>query len=455
VGSTCSSPGPVIRMKAGVKYLVYLTNAVSASTTDPISTTTNVHTHGLHITGDGNGDNVGRMLPAGLGTSQGLGFNWTIPSDHPSGTYWYHPHHHDSTRNQVGGGGYGVLIIEDIREDGVTSPDIPASVLTSNFKLWSNTNEKILMFSLGTVPLLNGADIRTSSIRQRVNILADQWYRFRIAVAVVMGRSSVLTVPSTCVARKVAQDGIWSNSVPAQAATSFYFTGASRSDIAIRCPAGTNTFTWGEISSSTKYSFNVVATAGIPNGGTPFASDGISTWSPIRAAHMQDMRNAQVSSIHTVKGSGSAIVWNNVAYSVEAPLTPQAAIMNYNQVYELRLEPNLNELGANHPLHLHVFPMQIIGVWENGQIVAKDCRGDTADFTYKLYEFYDTIKTSVSPANTCVVRIRTLGYGGKVMIHCHMLAHEDGGAMAYVMVNGGPAITTTNPIVGLMSIPAV
>jgi FtsP/CotA-like multicopper oxidase with cupredoxin domain len=442
-------------MKAGVNYLVYLTNTIPASASNPISTTTNVHTHGLHISGDGNGDHVARTLPAGSGTSQGLGFNWTIPSDHPSGTYWYHPHVHKSTNDQVGGGGYGVLVIEDLKEDGVTSPDIPASVLTSNFKLWSQTNEKVLLFSLGTVPFLNGADIRATATRQTVNILADQWYRFRVAVAVVLGRSSVLTVPATCVARKVAQDGMWSNSVPAEAASSFYFTGASRVDIAIRCPAGTNSFSWGEIASSTKYSFNVVATAGIPNAGHPFASDGVSTWSPIRAAHMADMRNAQVSSVHTVLGSTTSILWNNVAYSVETPAKAEAAVLNYGQVYEFRMEPNLNQLGANHPLHLHVFPMQIMGVWENGQIVAKDCRGDNAQFVYKLYEFYDTIKPSVAPANTCVVRIRTSDYSGKVMIHCHMLSHEDGGAMAYVTVNGGPAISTTNPIVGLIPIPAL
>jgi FtsP/CotA-like multicopper oxidase with cupredoxin domain len=393
-----------------------------------------------------------RQLPAGLGTSQGLGFNWTIPNDHTTGTYWYHPHVHQATLIQVGGGGYGFLIIEDLRNDGVTSSDIPASVLTTNFKLWSQTNEKLLMFSIAVVPFLNGADIRPTAPRQIVNVIAEQWYRFRIAVADMLGRSCVVTVPPNCEARKMSHDGIWSNVVPAAANTSFYFAAASRTDIAVRCPAGTNTFSWGEVTSTTSYYFNVVATAGIPNGGSPFAADGVSTWSPIRAAHMQDMRNVTPNVIHTVTETTSSIIWNNVAFSMDTE--PQAALLNYSLVHELRIFPNLLQLGANHPVHLHVFPMQLVGVLENGTVVAKDCLSDNGIFVYKLYEFYDTIKPSLQPANTCVVRIRTLDYSGNVMVHCHMLAHEDNGAMAYVTVVGGPPVTINNPVVGIMPIPA-
>jgi FtsP/CotA-like multicopper oxidase with cupredoxin domain len=98
-------------MKAGAKYLLFLSNTGGQIT--------NIHTHGLHISGDGNADNVMRELPA---SGQCLGYNWTIPDDHHAGTFWYHSHIHGDvsigelrghTREQVGGGAYGFLFIEE------------------------------------------------------------------------------------------------------------------------------------------------------------------------------------------------------------------------------------------------------------------------------------------------------------------------------------------------------
>jgi len=459
-GSVCSSPGPTIRMKPGTKYLLYLTNSVTPDPNDPKKTTTNLHTHGLHVSGDGNADNVlDRMLLAGL-SGQGLAYNLVITSDHPPGTYWYHPHHHESTRSQVGGGAMGVLIIEEIGKDGVINPSIPTSVFTTNYQTWSQTNEKILFFvyagASSSVPLLNGADLKASP-RQTVSITANQWYRFRVAVATVYGTSTILTFPTTCTTFQVAQDGLWLSTVPWTAASSFYFTAASRIDIAVKCSAAKNTITWGLITAgvSNRLSVDILTTSGTDNGGSPFAADGISTWDPIRPAHMLDMRNISPVSVHNVKGAVSSIYWNDNTYSVNK--IPQAKVLSYNQVYELRLTPNIGEYTHDHPLHLHVFPMQVVGVLENNVVVAKDCPGDN-DFYYKLYQFYDTIKPRVNPtteAKTCVVRIRTLGYGGRVPIHCHMLIHEDGGAMAWVLIDGGPAVTITNPVATAITLPAI
>lgn len=72
---------------------------------------TNLHTHGWHVSPTGNSDNV--LLDLGPGTS--LDYEYYLPKDHPAGTFWYHSHRHGSTALQVSSGMAGVLIVEGIR----------------------------------------------------------------------------------------------------------------------------------------------------------------------------------------------------------------------------------------------------------------------------------------------------------------------------------------------------
>jgi FtsP/CotA-like multicopper oxidase with cupredoxin domain len=70
---------------------------------------TNLHTHGLHVSPEGNSDNVLVAIDPG----QTHPYKIEIPKDHPPGTFWYHAHAHGSTAVQVGSGMAGALIIED------------------------------------------------------------------------------------------------------------------------------------------------------------------------------------------------------------------------------------------------------------------------------------------------------------------------------------------------------
>jgi FtsP/CotA-like multicopper oxidase with cupredoxin domain len=68
---------------------------------------TNLHYHGLHVTPNGNGDNS--FLEVGSGES--LTYEFDLPTDHPGGTFWYHPHMHGSVARQVSRGLAGVFIV--------------------------------------------------------------------------------------------------------------------------------------------------------------------------------------------------------------------------------------------------------------------------------------------------------------------------------------------------------
>ena len=71
----------------------------------------NLHLHGLWVSPTGNSDNV--LLTIRPGTK--FQYEFRIPSDHPAGTFWYHPHLHGSTAIQVSSGMGGALILRGDR----------------------------------------------------------------------------------------------------------------------------------------------------------------------------------------------------------------------------------------------------------------------------------------------------------------------------------------------------
>jgi FtsP/CotA-like multicopper oxidase with cupredoxin domain len=72
---------------------------------------TNLHTHGLWVNPNGNGDNVLVSVNPGV-TFQ---YEYNLPPDHPAGTFWYHSHRHGSTALQVSSGMAGALIVRGTR----------------------------------------------------------------------------------------------------------------------------------------------------------------------------------------------------------------------------------------------------------------------------------------------------------------------------------------------------
>jgi FtsP/CotA-like multicopper oxidase with cupredoxin domain len=82
---------------------------------------TNLHTHGLHVSPAGNGDNV--LLNIVPHTD--FPYEINLPSDHPAGTFWYHSHRHGATATQVASGATGVLIVRGTRPYRAPTADEP------------------------------------------------------------------------------------------------------------------------------------------------------------------------------------------------------------------------------------------------------------------------------------------------------------------------------------------
>lgn len=94
-------PGPTLRIRGGDSIAIRLVNR--------LETVTNLHVHGLHVSPEGNGDNVFLAVEPG----ESFSYQYLLPADHPPGVYWYHPHHHGVVADQVYGGLYGAILVED------------------------------------------------------------------------------------------------------------------------------------------------------------------------------------------------------------------------------------------------------------------------------------------------------------------------------------------------------
>jgi FtsP/CotA-like multicopper oxidase with cupredoxin domain len=107
-GINGTSPGPTLRLRPGDTLLVRLVNHINRPT--------NLHTHGLHVSPHGNGDNPFVTIEPG----DSFDYAIRIPANHPSGTYWYHPHHHGIVADQIFAGLVGALLVAG-------EPDLPVT----------------------------------------------------------------------------------------------------------------------------------------------------------------------------------------------------------------------------------------------------------------------------------------------------------------------------------------
>lgn len=141
---------PTLRVKPGDHVIIDLKNDLGGGITTPRSaghahphkemqmgknpctsgimsaTSTNLHFHGLTIPPDCHQDDV-------LKTSIQPGdppfeYKFQIPPDEPPGLYWYHPHIHGFSEQQVLGGASGALIVEGIERANRSLAGLPERV---------------------------------------------------------------------------------------------------------------------------------------------------------------------------------------------------------------------------------------------------------------------------------------------------------------------------------------
>ncbi len=84
--------------------------ADDCSGNDPVESSTNMHFHGLNVPPVCHQDDIlNTVIESGDPAFQ---YSIQIPANEPPGMYWYHPHIHGITTQQVTGGASGAIIVE-------------------------------------------------------------------------------------------------------------------------------------------------------------------------------------------------------------------------------------------------------------------------------------------------------------------------------------------------------
>ena len=92
-------PAPRLEAKAGDRVRIKFTNQLQQPT--------NLHYHGLHLPPTGKADNVFLKI----NPRESFNYEFEISQNQPAGTFWYHPHLHGYTADQVSGGLAGLFVI--------------------------------------------------------------------------------------------------------------------------------------------------------------------------------------------------------------------------------------------------------------------------------------------------------------------------------------------------------
>ncbi len=108
-------------------------HAASEKNTDPCTsgqmsnTSTNLHFHGLTIPPVCHQDDV--LKTSIQPGDQPFEYRFRIPENEPPGLYWYHPHIHGFTKQEVLGGASGALIVEGIERANKEVAGLPERVI--------------------------------------------------------------------------------------------------------------------------------------------------------------------------------------------------------------------------------------------------------------------------------------------------------------------------------------
>jgi len=341
-------------MTPGNTYKLTLHNSAKNSTVK-----TNIHTHGLHIAGSGDGDDITRFVTGG----SCLDYTWDIPSDHPGGTNWYHPHYHTLTNGQTAGGAFGMIIIDDDY---------------SQLNAWAHPqNELLLLVSdIGSSVLGNGY---TNEVFQ---VEVGRWYRLRVSTVEPTASTAALSFNGgDCTVHKVASDGIWHNAaLTTYSGSGFYMSGASRADYAISCASVGST--------TVKCGRGDVATIEAGTFGSNSGSYEMDLGdAPPKPASLTGLNDANVDGTFSITMSGVNI--NEQTWNENVPL----GVVPYGGIYEWTI------IGTGvHPYHQHLYHMLIVEPGGCG--------------FHKEGEFYDTLSASGS----CRVRFYAIDIGQRMVL---------------------------------------
>ena len=404
LGYNGTSPGPTLVVRPGDRLRLRLEN--------DLVDTTNLHTHGLHVSPEGTSDNVFRTVEPGTAAD----YEYRIPDDHPAGTFWYHPHHHGTVADQVFGGLHGALLVVGADEPVVERERVLVvsdTRLTPAGEVAGVTHAEQMRGREGELVLVNGLR------RPELELAAGTTERWRVVNACVSrfldlrldGHTwGLLGLDGQALHDPVDREGV-------------LLAPGNRADLLVRPTGGGTTSLrthsrdrggMGMMGGGGVTSPEVeLATVIVRDPGTPATTRAWSSPWPVAP----DLRAATVERRRVLTmtgGMGMGMGGREFGFdgrTFDPARTDQRLALGSVEEWTIG-----NATMMDHPFHLHVWPMQVLEAPEHDPDGPADWR--------------DVV---VVPAmGQVTVRVPVRDFGGRTVYHCHVLDHEDLGMMGVV-----------------------
>lgn len=401
--------------------------------TEVLPSSTNIHFHGLNIPPVCHQDEVvNTLIQSGDPTFQ---YNTQIPPNDAPGMYWYHPHPHGFTFNQVAGGASGAIIVEGsnpltdgltehvivLRQEfpslGVGDPDEGTSILTVNFQP--------AISNLG-LPFIN-AQVGHKEFYRVVNAGVSAILNLQLQYAGVAQPLQVIALDGIPFSSPVNYTTV---NLPPAGRVEFIAPALPANTQGVFLTTGFNSGPFGDPDPSsplikirpsqdgapTNQAKHKPATT-TPVGTKRFANLKFLTPTAQRNLYFSEQSissNAPISLFITVVGQRPHVFHMD---------DPPAITTNVGAVEDWTIE---NRSGEAHVFHIHQIHFLVMAV--NGVPVANPELQDTVTIP-------NWPGTGAYPSVTVRMDFRDPNIAGTFVYHCHILDHEDGGMMAKIQVN--------------------
>jgi suppressor of ftsI len=403
-----ASPGPLLDFVEGQHVRIRFDNRL------PLDTT--VHWHGLLVPPDQDGN---PMEPVRPGASRIYEFD--VPAG-SAGTYWYHPHAHQTVAEQVAHGLAGPLIVRDDDDPLAHIAEVTMFVsglrLDGNAQISPDTPMDWMLGRQGEVLLVNGGRLPVHTVRpgttQRWRILnATSARYFRIALdghtltlvgtdggllaAPVHGLSEILLGPAQRIEVIVSV-----NSTP-NAQYRLRALPYAPASMAMRV------YRYDGLLTLATTAEPPAAPLVIPPLLRPIADVG-------GPSFYQKLVLSESMGMGMMGGGMSRFLINGRSFDMNR--VDLATVQGRIELWDI-----VNNTSMDHPIHIHGTQFQL---------VSREAAGVVTPAPYLAW--IDTINVPSRQSATIKVR-QTMT--GKRMFHCHILEHEDAGMMGVLEVRPG------------------
>ncbi|GAA4677689.1 multicopper oxidase family protein [Pseudonocardia yuanmonensis] len=402
LGFNGSSPGPTLRVRPGDELAVRMTNHLDQPT--------NLHTHGLRVSPQGDGDNAFVRIEPGAS----FDYRYRVPPDHPPGTQWYHPHHHRTVADQLFGGLAGALLVDG-------GPALPVAddrvLLVTDITLEPDGS----VAAVGPMDRMRGREgdlvLVNGQHRPVVPATSGEAQRWRIVNACT-SRVLALRLEGHTLAQ-IAQDGTFLPGPVAEGRA--VLAPGNRIDVVVspvvagRFALILDPFDRGNAMMGGTRSGGPITLATLVVDGQAAPAPALPVTLPAESAVAP--ATARRSTTFRMGMGGPMMGGGQAVMTIDGrPFDPDRddQIVAAGTVEEWTV---LNSGPLAHPFHLHVWPFTVVA--------ASDGR-PTAGVPQDVV---------LVPAGGWVkVRIAFTTHTGRSVYHCHILDHEDAGMMATVVV---------------------